>query len=80
VPRTGRDEHGPMAFDVERLLRLWSEPLGQDDAAAAAFREIYADPVSVNGAPVSAAGLVARAPQGRCLRPGGFWTSGSSTC
>ena len=61
MSRMGRDEHGPMPFDVERLLRLWSEPLGDDDAAAAAFREIYADPVSVNGAPVSAAELVARA-------------------
>jgi predicted ester cyclase len=50
-----------MSFDVDRLLRLWSEPLGEDDAAEAGFREIYADPVSVNGAPVSAAGLVARA-------------------
>jgi ketosteroid isomerase-like protein len=50
-----------MPFDAERLLRLWSEPLGEDDAAEAAFRELYTDPVSVNGAPVSAAGLVARA-------------------
>jgi|SRR4051812_44984179 predicted ester cyclase len=50
-----------MSFDVERLLRLWSEPLGEDDAAMAAFRELYTDPVSVNGAPVSAAGLVDRA-------------------
>ncbi|WP_138734722.1 ester cyclase [Modestobacter excelsi] len=50
-----------MAFDVDRLLRLWSEPLPDDAAAAAAFRELYTDPVTVNGAPVAAAGLVVRA-------------------
>jgi predicted ester cyclase len=50
-----------MAFDVDRLLRLWTGPLPDDATAEAAFRELYADPVSVNGAPVSAAGLVARA-------------------
>lgn len=51
-----------MAFDVERLLRLWSDPLPGDDAAAAdAFRELYADPVTVNGVPIGAADLVARA-------------------
>jgi hypothetical protein len=50
-----------MPFDVERLLRLWTEPLPGDDAAEAAFRELYTDPVSVNGAPVGVAGLVARA-------------------
>jgi predicted ester cyclase len=50
-----------MAFDVERLLRLWSDLPPDDSAAEVAFRELYADPVSVNGAAVSAAGLVARA-------------------
>ena len=51
-----------MAFDVERLLRLWSDPLPVDDgAAAAAFRELYADPVTVNGTPITPADLVARA-------------------
>jgi ketosteroid isomerase-like protein len=51
-----------VAFDVERLLRLWSDPLPVDDgAAAAAFRESYADPVTVNGTPMSAADLVDRA-------------------
>ena len=61
VPGKRRDQHGAMSFDVDRLLRLWSEPLEEDDAAEAAFRELYADPVSVNGASVSATGLVARA-------------------
>ena len=51
-----------MAFDVERLLRLWTDPLPEDDGAAAeAFRELYTDPVTVNGAQVSAADMVARA-------------------
>ena len=51
-----------MAFDVERLLRLWSDSLAEDDAAAAdAFRELYTDPVTVNGTPVGVADLVVRA-------------------
>jgi hypothetical protein len=57
-----RDEHEPMPFDVQRLLRMWTDPLPEDDAAAAAvFRELYSDPVTVNGASVTAADLVARA-------------------
>ena len=51
-----------MQFDVQRLLRLWTDPLPEDDgAAAAAFREIYRDPVTVNGVPLSVTDLVARA-------------------
>jgi hypothetical protein len=51
-----------MHFDVERLLRLWTEPPPEDEAAAAAaFRELYADPVTVNGTPLTATDLVARA-------------------
>jgi ketosteroid isomerase-like protein len=51
-----------MAFDVDRLLRLWTDPLPADDAdAAAAFRALYTDPVRVNGADLTAADLVARA-------------------
>jgi ketosteroid isomerase-like protein len=51
-----------MAFDVERLLQLWTDPLPDDDAAAVeAFREVYTDPVRVNGADLTAADLVARA-------------------
>jgi hypothetical protein len=50
------------AFDIGRLLRLWTDPLPADAAAAAAaFREVYADPVTVNGAPLTAADLVGRA-------------------
>jgi uncharacterized protein YndB with AHSA1/START domain len=51
-----------MPFDVERLLRLWTDPLPEDDGAAAdAFRQLYTDPVPVNGAPLTAGDLVARA-------------------
>jgi hypothetical protein len=51
-----------MAFDVERLLRLWTDALPDDDeAAAAAFRQLYADPVTVNDTPVAACDLVVRA-------------------
>jgi ketosteroid isomerase-like protein len=51
-----------MAFDVAGLLRLWTDPLPDDDAAAAdAFRAVYTDPVRVNGTDLTAADLVARA-------------------
>jgi Ser/Thr protein kinase RdoA (MazF antagonist) len=47
---------------LDRLLRLWAEPPGGDDAAAvAAFRELYADPVPVNGAELTAIDLLGRA-------------------
>jgi predicted ester cyclase len=51
--------------DVQRLLRLWTDALPRDDGAAAdAFCDMcdmYADPVTVNGTPLSAAEMVARA-------------------
>ncbi|WP_369255009.1 ester cyclase [Geodermatophilus amargosae] len=50
-----------MAFDVDRLLRLWTEPLPGGTAAEAAFRAVYTDPVTVNGAALTAADLVERA-------------------
>jgi hypothetical protein len=47
---------------IDDLMRLWSQPLPTDDAAAeAAVRRLYTDPVTINGAPMSAADLVARA-------------------
>jgi hypothetical protein len=61
-----------MAVDVEALLRLWTDPLPPDDAAAAeAFRGLYADPVTVNGTTLTAADLVGRARvlQGALERP-----------
>jgi ketosteroid isomerase-like protein len=49
------------AFDVDRLLRLWTGPLPDGPAAEEAFRAVYTDPVTVNGAALSAADLVVRA-------------------
>lgn len=49
-----------MSFDVDRLLRLRLEPL-PDDAAETAFRELYNDPVSVNGEPIGILEMVVRA-------------------
>jgi hypothetical protein len=46
----------------DRALRLWSEPLPTDDAAAvAAFRSVYADPLDVNGESIALQVLVDRA-------------------
>jgi hypothetical protein len=51
-----------VAYDIEQLLRLWTDPLPEDASAAAdAFRAVYTDPVSVNGTQLSAADLVERA-------------------
>lgn len=51
-----------MSFDVDAMMRLWSDQLPEsDEEAAAAFRELYTDPVVVNGAELSVADLVARA-------------------
>jgi predicted ester cyclase len=46
---------------LERLLRLWTEPIGEQAGAEAAFREVYADPVVVNGTPLPVPQLVDRA-------------------
>ena len=46
---------------VERALRLWVEPVPDDDAALSAFRTVYTDPLDVNGAPTSLHALVDRA-------------------
>lgn len=50
-----------MAFDVEALFRLWTDPLPEGPAAEDAFRTLYTDPVVVNGVPLTAADLVSRA-------------------
>jgi hypothetical protein len=47
-----------MPFDVQRPLRLWTDPLPDDAAATAAFREVYTDLVTVNGASLTATALV----------------------
>jgi hypothetical protein len=46
---------------VERLTALWTEPLGDQETAVAAFGRLYADPVVVNGTPMSLVELVDRA-------------------
>ena len=54
-----------MPFDVHRMLRLWTDPLPEDDeAAAAAFRELYSDP-SPSTAPRCGQPTWSRVP-GRC--------------
>jgi predicted ester cyclase len=46
---------------LERLRLLWTQPIDAHGDAAAAFREVYADPVMVNGAQVPVTALVERA-------------------
>ncbi|OHV31780.1 MULTISPECIES: ester cyclase [Pseudofrankia] len=47
---------------ISNLMRLWSQPLPtDDDAAEAAFRQLYTDPVTINGAKTTAVDLVVRA-------------------
>jgi hypothetical protein len=46
---------------LDRLLDLWQEPVEERDDPEAAFRELYADPVSINGAPTPVSVLVERA-------------------
>jgi hypothetical protein len=50
-----------MSEIVERALRLWGGPLPEGDAALAAFRTVYTDPVEVNGATTALQTLVDRA-------------------
>jgi hypothetical protein len=50
-----------MAFDVDRLLDLWATPSAVTADAVLAFRQLYHDPVTVNGSPISAEDLVGRA-------------------
>jgi hypothetical protein len=46
---------------VDRIGKLWLSPPADDEEAIAAFRELYTDPVIVNGYPQTAADMVARA-------------------
>jgi predicted ester cyclase len=46
---------------LERLLPLWTEPVDGRGDPEAAFGEVYADPVLVNGTEMSLDALVARA-------------------
>jgi hypothetical protein len=46
---------------LDRLIPLWTQPVDSRDDPEAAFREVYADPVLVNGAEMPVADLVERA-------------------
>jgi hypothetical protein len=46
---------------LEQALRLWRQPLPDGDAALHAFRQVYADPVLVNGEPTDLHVLAERA-------------------
>jgi hypothetical protein len=46
---------------IDRLFRLWTDPPPDAAVAESAFREVYTDPVKVNGATTSVADLVVRA-------------------
>jgi predicted ester cyclase len=51
-----------MAFDIDALLGLWATPFpDSDEEAADRIRTMYTDPVTVNGVPMSARDLAARA-------------------
>ena len=45
----------------QRLFELWTVPPDRRDDPEGAFRELYTDPVTINGTPVPVAGLVDRA-------------------
>jgi predicted ester cyclase len=50
-----------VAFDVEALMDVWMQPPIDTADAVQAFRRLYHDPVVVNGSPITAEDLVARA-------------------
>ena len=45
----------------DRLFELWTTPPGERDDPAGAFGELYTDPVTINGEPMTVEALVARA-------------------
>ena len=46
---------------VDRMMALWAQAPPDGEAGAAAFRQAYADPVLVNGVPMSCADMAERA-------------------
>lgn len=46
---------------LDRIMEIWLHLPDDDETAARAIRECYTDPVTVNGTPLSAGDLVARA-------------------
>jgi SnoaL-like polyketide cyclase len=55
------EQTGTVSALLDRLFMLWTQPVDSRDDAEAAFREVYADPVVVNGAEMPVADLVGRA-------------------
>jgi hypothetical protein len=55
------EQTGTVSALLDRLFMLWTQPVDSRDDAEAAFREVYADPVVVNGAAMPVADLVGRA-------------------
>jgi hypothetical protein len=58
---SGGKQTGAVIALLERLVALWTQPVDSRDDAEAAFREVYADPVAVNGTQMTVAELVGRA-------------------
>ena len=54
-------QNGAVIPLLERLLPLWTRPVDSWDDAEAAFRELYDDPVLVNGIEMPVAELAGRA-------------------
>ena len=50
-----------MKYDITALLDLWTRPHHNRVEAEQAFRQLYTDPVVVNGSPLTASQLVQRA-------------------
>ena len=50
-----------MTAVLDRLFGLWQEPVDERSDPEADFRELYADPVLINGTPVQVPALVERA-------------------
>jgi predicted ester cyclase len=48
-------------LDVDRLMSLWTTPPAERADAVSDFAQLYADPVLINGQPVTLAALVDRA-------------------
>jgi hypothetical protein len=46
---------------TDRLLDLWADPIPDPDEARAAFRSVYADPLTLNGTEIPLQALVDRA-------------------
>lgn len=60
VPGAQPDTADMSAF-IDRLLRLWDEPIIDWAAAETAFRSVYADPVTVNDVKMPVSDLIRRA-------------------